>query len=119
MLIRVVRRTRKALGAMRSHPITTELAVRERLAFTVLHPQVEVAKRSTSVRIVAGTIFTASILTGNWGTTAAIAGCWVGTRPLVHVAAGGVACVGAVDARLLAAIRQLQQAEPAAMSVTW
>ena len=107
--------TCKALVAVSRHPITAEFNAREKLAFEILHPQVQVVKNSPTAQIVAGTIIGGLFLTGNWGTAAAVAGCWLGSKPLTHFVAGGVSCVGAVDARLSAAIQRLQamQAQPA------
>ena len=107
----VMHSTRRALRTATSHPIAIELQVREKLAFEILHPQVEVVKNSPTAQIVAGTIVTAAIITGNWGTAAAVAGCWLGSKPLTHLVAGGVGAIGMADARLLAAIQQPQAAQ--------
>ena len=115
MLNTVVDRTCKVVVAVRRHPITAELNTREKLAFEILDPQVQVVKNSPTAQIVAGTIIGGLFLTGNWGTAAAVAGCWLGAKPLTHLVAGGVSSVGVADGRLLAAIQRLQatQAEPA------
>lgn len=115
MLNTVIHTTCKALVVVRRHPITAELKAREKLAFEILDPQVQVVKNSPTAQIVAGTIIGGLFLTGNWGTAAAFAGCWLGLKPLTHFVAGGVSSVGMVDARLLAAIQRLQAmpAEPA------
>jgi len=115
MLNTVMHTTRRALVAVRRHPITAEFNAREKLAFEILHPQVQVVKNSPTAQVVAGTIIGGLFLTGNWGTAAAVAGCWLGSKPLTHLVAGGVSCVGVADGRLLAAIQRLQaiQAEPA------
>ncbi len=115
MLNKMMRKARKTLGTMKDHPTAVELRAREKLAFEILHPQVQVVKNSPTLQIVAGTIIGGLFLTGNWGTAAAVAGCWLGSKPLTHLVAGGVSSVGMVDARLLAAIQRLQaiQAEPA------
>ncbi len=72
-------------------------------------------KRSPTTQIDAGTVITASILTGHWGTAAAVAGCWLGSRPLTHAVASGVGAIGLADAKLVAAVERLQigQAEVA------
>ena len=96
MLNKVMRKARKTLGTMKDHPAAVELRAREKLAFEILHPQVELVKRSPTAQILAGTALTAAILTGHWGTAAAIAGGWFGSKPLTHAVAGGVAGVGMV-----------------------
>ena len=75
----------------------------------------QIVKRSPTAQITVGAIITTSILTGHWGTAAAVAGCWVGSRPLTHAVASGVGAIGLVDAKLVAAIERLQigQAEVA------
>jgi hypothetical protein len=107
---------RRTLGHMKSRfiPAVAALKLRHQVAFSVLDPQVEIVKKSPTVKIVAGTVLTAAILSGNWGLAAGLAGCWIGTRPVTHVVASGVACVGAVDAQLMGAIARLQkvQAQP-------
>jgi hypothetical protein len=80
---------------------------RRRMAFEVLHPQVEIAKRSTTVKVVTGTAIATSIVTGQFNLAVALAAAWLGSKPLTHVVAGGVASVGTVDATLQAAIARL------------
>jgi hypothetical protein len=108
MLNKVMRKARKTLGTMKDHPAAVELRAREKLAFEILHPQVELVKRSPTAQILAGTAVTAAILTGHWGTAAVIAGGWFGSRTVTHAVAGGVAGVGMVDAKLRAALERLQ-----------
>jgi hypothetical protein len=118
MFTTIACKTRKDLRAVKSHPVASNLTARQRIAFSVLHPQVQIVKRSPVVQIVAGSLITAAVVSGNWGTAAAITGCWLGAKPLTYAVAGGVACVGAVDAGLLAALERLQgtQVEPAEAS---
>jgi len=103
-----MRKARKTLDTVKSHPTAVEMRAREKLAFEILHPQVEIVKRSPTAQILAGTALTAAILTGHWGTAAAIAGGWFGSKPLTHAVAGGVAGVGMVDAKLRTALERLQ-----------
>lgn len=81
---------------------------RRRAAFEILHPQVEIAKRSTTVKVVAGTAIAGSLLAGQLNLALALAAAWLGSRPLTHVAAGGVASVGTLDDALRAAVARLQ-----------
>ena len=108
MLNKIMRKARKTLDTVKSHPTAVEMRAREKLAFEILHPQVEIVKRSPTAQILAGTALTAAILTGHWGTAAAIAGGWFGSKPLTHAVAGGVAGVGMVDAKLRTALERLQ-----------
>ena len=108
MFTTIMHTSQKILGVVKSHPIATELAARETLAFSILHPQVEIAKRSPTAKIVVGTAFSGLIVTGNLGTAASLAGAWLCSRSLTRAVAGGVGAVGMADAKLLAAIQQLQ-----------
>ena len=113
----LVRKSRRVLSVAKARltPTTAELKTRQKIAFSLLDPQVEIVKRSPTAQIVAGTIVSAAVLTGNWGTAAVVGGCWFGSKPLTHAIAGGAAGVGMVDAKLQAAIQQLNamQVEPA------
>jgi len=113
----IVCKSRRVLSVAKARlaPTTAELKTRKKIAFSILHPQVEIVKRSPTAQIVAGTIISAAIVSGNWGTAAVVGGCWLGSKPLTHAIAGGAAGVGMVDAKLQAAIQQLNamQVEPA------
>ncbi len=117
MVNSIARRGRRALGIVKDRltPTAAELKARQQLAFSVLDPQVRIVKRSPTAQIAFGSVVSGLLLTGNWGTAAVVTGCWLGSRPLTHVVAGGVGAVGLVDAKLLAAIERLQatQIEPA------
>ena len=108
MLNKTIRKGRKIIGSMKNHRVTAELKAREEFVFSILNPQVETVKKSPTAQILAGTALTAAVLSGHWGTAAAIAGGWFGSKPLTHAVAGGVAGVGMVDAKLRAAIEQLE-----------
>ena len=98
MLSTVMHTTCKAFVAVEAPSHHCRVDGREKLAFEILHPQVQVVKNSPTAQIVAGTIIGGLFLTGNWGTAAAVAGCWLGLKPLTHLVAGGVSSVGMVDA---------------------
>jgi uncharacterized membrane protein YfbV (UPF0208 family) len=104
----------------RLNPTTAELKTRQKFAFLILDPQVQVVKNSPTAQIVFGTVVSAAVLTGNWATAAVVAGCWFGSKPLTHAVPGGVAGVGLVDGKLLTAIGQLQslQAEPVCIAAS-
>ena len=104
MLTQVVYRTRKALKVVRRHPLTAELAVRENQTFQVIHPPVEAAKRSLCMQVAVGSIVGGLVLGGNWSAAATIAGGWYGSKFVAHIAAGGAACVAALDTRLATAL---------------
>ena len=50
MLNTVMHTTCKALVAVSRHPITAEFNAREKLAFEILHPQVQVVKNSPTAQ---------------------------------------------------------------------
>ena len=104
MLTRVMHETRKVLKVVRSHPLTAELAVCEKQTFEVIHPPVEAVKRSLCMQITVGSIVGGLVLGGNWSAAATIAGGWYGSKFVTHVAAGGAACVAALDTRLATAL---------------
>ncbi len=108
MLNKTIRKGRKIIGSMKNHHVTAELKAREEFVFSILNPQVETVKKSPTAQILAGTALTAAILTGHWGTAAALAATWFGSRAVTHAVAGGVAGVGMIDAKLLAALERLQ-----------
>lgn len=103
MLNKMMRKARKTLGTMKDHPTAVELRAREKLAFEILHPQVELVKRSPTAQIAVGTVISSLVLTGNLASAASLAGAWFFSKPLTHAVAGGVAGVGLIDAKLLAA----------------
>ena len=115
MLKSIVHRIQKTLGVVKAHPVAAELKDRQQVAFSVLHPQIQVVKRSPTAQVIVGTIITAAVVSGNWGTAAVVTGCWLGSKPLTHVAAAGVALVGLADSEIVTAIERLQAlaAEPA------
>ena len=108
MLNKTIKKGRTIVGKMKNHPIAVELRAREKTAFEILHPQVEIVKRSPTAQIVAGTALTAAVLSGHWSVAAVIASGWFGSKPLTHAVAGGVAGVGMVDAKFRAAMERLQ-----------
>ena len=73
---------------------------------------------SPLVQVTWGTAVTGLALTGHWAAAATLTAGWLGSRPITHVAAGGVAVVGEIDAALLSAIERLRALvnEPAAAS---
>ncbi len=94
------------VDTVKSHPVTAELTARQLLAFSALDPQVRVVKNSLAVQIVADTVVAGSILTGHLPLGARVAAAWLGSNPLTHIVAGGVACVGKIDAANRNAARQ-------------
>ncbi|MEI8376103.1 MAG: hypothetical protein WCJ35_25065 [Planctomycetota bacterium] len=122
MLSRVIKRSRKALTLVNNRfaPTAAELKARQQVAFSVLHPQVEIMKRSPMAQFAVGTAISGLVLSGNLASAAGLAGAWIFAKPLTHAVAGGVAGVGLIDAKLLAAIERLQsmQFEPAEAIIT-
>lgn len=106
----LVRKSRKVLGVVKARlaPTVAEGKARQELACLILDPQVQVMKNSPTAQSVVGTIITAAILTGHWGTATVVTGCWLGSKPLTRVVAGGVAGVGMLDVRLRVALDHLQ-----------
>ena len=90
--------------------VLTRLKARHDTAFAVLHPQVELAKSSTTVQIATGVGIAGLLVTGNITAAAATAGAWIGSKPLTHVVAGSLACVGEIDTALVKAIARLDRA---------
>ena len=122
MLSRVIKKSRKALVIVNNHfaPTAAELKGRQQVAFSVLHPQVEIVKRSPMAQIAVGAAVSGLVLTGNLASAAGLAGAWIFSKPLTHAVAGGVAGVGMLDCRMLAALERLQamQFEPAEAIIT-
>ena len=98
------------LGTVKNHlaPAAAELKARQQFAFSILHPQVEIVKRSPTTQLTVGTAISGLVLSGNLGTAASLAGAWLCSKPLTYAVAGGVGAMGMADAKLLAAIQQLQ-----------
>ena len=115
VLNNMMNKSQEIVNSVKSHPVTAELMARQQLAFSLLDPQVRVVKNSLTVQIVAGTVIAGSIFTGHLPLAAGVTAAWLGSTPLTHLVAGGVACVGEIDAALATAIAQLQAmaAEPA------
>ena len=90
--------------------VLTRLKSRHDTAFAVLHPQVEITKASPTVQIATSVGITGLIVTGNFVAAAATAGAWIGSKPLAHIVASGLACVGEVDAALRKATAGLDRA---------
>ena len=116
MLSRVIKKSRRAFTTVNNHfaPTASELKGRQQVAFSVLHPQVETVRRSPMAQIAVGAAVSGLVLTGNLASAAGLAGAWFCSKPLTHAVAGGVAGVGMLDCRMLAALERLQsmQAEP-------
>lgn len=108
MLKKAIKKGRKIIGTMKNHRVTAELKAREEFVFSILNPQVETVKKSPTVQIALGSVVSGLLLTGHWGAAATLAATWFGSKPLTHVAASGVAGVGLIDAKLRAAIQQLE-----------
>ena len=110
MLSRVIKKSRRAFTTVNNHfaPTASELKGRQQVAFSVLHPQVETVRRSPMAQIAVGAAVSGLVLTGNLASAAGLAGAWIFAKPLTHAVAGGVGAVGFVDAKLHAAIRQLE-----------
>ena len=113
---KVIKKSRKALVIVNNRfaPTAAELKGRQQVAFSVLHPQVEIVKRSPMAQIAVGAAVSGLVLTGNLASAAGLAGAWFCSKPLTHAVAGSVAGIGLIDAKLLAALERLQsmQAEP-------
>ena len=90
--------------------VLTRLKTRHDTVFAVLHPQVELVKSSPTVQIATGVGIAGLIVTGNIAAAVTTAGAWIGSKPLTHIVAGGLACVGEIDATLLKAIARLDRA---------
>lgn len=90
-----------------SIPSGVGLKARHDVAFAVLHPQVEVAKRSPTAQIAVGTGVLGLVFTGHLGAAAGLLGAWIGSKPLTHVIAGGLACIGELDAALEKAVSKI------------
>jgi hypothetical protein len=99
----------KPRGLVTWRELVAELKQRHDSAFSVLNAQVEAAKQSPSVQITTGVTIVGLLFSGRWASAAGLAGAWIGSRPLVHVAAGGVACVGMLDVRVKAAVQRSKQ----------
>ncbi len=67
---------------------------RQKLAFLILDPQVQVVKNSPTAQIVFGAVVSAAVLTGNWGTAAVVAGCWLGSPSSFDAGAMGAERAG-------------------------
>ena len=117
----IVRKSQKIVGTVKNRlaPAAAELKLRQQFAFEILHPQVELVKRSPSMQIAVGAAISSLILSGNLASAAGLAGAWFCSKPLIHAVAGGVGAVGMVDAGLLAAIQRLRtiQAQPSQTSI--
>ncbi|MEI8376432.1 MAG: hypothetical protein WCJ35_26750 [Planctomycetota bacterium] len=116
MLNKVIKKSRKVLVIVNNRfaPTAAELKARQQVAFSILHPQVEIVKRSPMAQFAVGTAISGLILSGNLASAAGLAGAWIFAKPLTHAVAGGVGAVGLIDSRMLAALERLQsmQAEP-------
>ena len=114
MFNHVMCKSRKVLGVVKDR--VTAAAVQWKAqhdaAFNILHTDVELVKRSPSVQIAAGTIVGGLFITGHIAPAVALAGAWLGSRPLTHLVATGVACVGEVDAAMNSGITRRQTAAP-------
>ena len=115
MFKNTLRQIHETLHIAENHPVTVELKTRQHIAFSLLDPQVQIAKRSPTVQLAFGSAMSILLLTGNITTAAILTSCWFGSRQLTHVAAAGVAGVGIIDSEIVAAIERLQAlaAEPA------
>jgi hypothetical protein len=108
----IIRKSRKALGLAKGCmlPTAAELKARHAVAFAILHPQVEIAKASPTVQTAVAATIAGLVFTGNWGMAAGLTAAWLGSKPLTHLVADGVAGVGTVDRQVLAAIARLRAA---------
>ena len=91
--------------------IIPDLRRREQAAFARLHPRVEAVKASPTAQVAAVASVAGLILAGKPLSAVALGTMWLGSRPLTHVAAASVACVGAVDERTRQIIVRLHQAK--------
>ena len=113
----IARKSQKIVQSTKSRlaPVAAELRLRRQVAFSVLHPQVEIVKRSPTSQIAVGAAITCLALTGNLASAASLAGAWFFSKPLTRAVASGVGAIGLVDAKVLAALERIQamQVEPA------
>ncbi len=109
----IVNKARKALGHVKSRitPAVAEFRRREQAKFQELDPRVQALKASPAAQVAVAVSIAGLLVTGRVTTALAVGTAWIGSRPLTHVAAGTVACVGAVDERMRQIIVRLQQAK--------
>jgi len=102
----IIAKSRLALGHVKSRltPTAVELSARQRIAFDVLHAQAQVVKGSPTIQLAFAASVAGLVATGRWGTAAGLAGVWLGTKPISHAIAGGVAAVGTLDRALATAV---------------
>ncbi len=113
MFTTIAGQSRKILGTLQNRlaPTAAELKARQRVAFSVLHPQVQTAKRLPPLQIAVAAAISGLVLSGNLASAAGLAAAWCFSKPLTQAVAGGVGAVGLVDARLLATLQRLQQTQ--------
>lgn len=109
MTINVTTKTRKIRGAAKARmsAIAKGWKSRHDAAFTVLHPQIEAVKRSPTTQVTVATTILGLVFTGSFGTAAGLFGAWIGSKPLTHVVAGGMAAVATLDAAIEKAVSRL------------
>jgi len=102
----IIAKSRLALGHVKSRltPTAVELSARQRIAFEVLHAQAQVVKGSPTIQLAFAASVAGLVATGRWGTAVALAGVWLGSKPIAHAIAGGVAAVGTLDNALATAV---------------
>lgn len=115
MTINVASKTRKIRGAAKARltAVAKGWKCRHDAAFAVLHPQVEALKSSPTAEISVSTGILGLVFTGHLGAAAGLFGAWVGSRPLTHAIAAGMACIGTLDEAIEKAVSRLPGATDA------
>lgn len=114
MITNVTRKSQKVLRAAqgRATPALRGLRAKHDAAFAALDAQVQVAKRSAVAQLAVGGGVIGLTLTGHFGPAAGLLGAWIGSRPLTHVVAAGLACIAALDEAIEKGVTRLQCEEP-------